>query len=506
MFASFVLAVSLATTFFFFRAAAAIDLSDDSLLPRLDLSDGKPAFKALFPPFASRLEAPLAIRFAYVQAIAKYEIAAACHPKALSFFGTKDKILSSLCQPIPRAIILCHLIYRINAEQFPIEAAPFGNYLAAQGLTPLSDSTDTSSPSGWANVIAKRANQYLSSDGWNSKGDPEVPAPVRKLYGDTSGYVPKNKADISADFLPVPLRWQPLTEDSGATGGYKYQMFTVPHLGFAKTLALSKAGVAKRIASAPYQQPGRARSLSTRDGLRMKSLLNDFVKRSRKLTAKERFLARWWENKRISLGSFLPFYAEKLGLSSFEQIYICLAQAIAQHDSLIVGWREKRYHDLVRPTTMIQRYYTGKKIKVFISEDVGVQEINGEDYKPLTSVQAHPEFPSGSSLLCYTGLQSLYMALKSISGTSNLPRFELKAQAGMFGFPHNSTINVGFRNLREAAANCGESRLWAGVHFPPSVEAGADLASGIGSMAFKQVKALVEGEVPRSCNRCIKEK
>lgn len=442
----------------------------------------------------------------YVQAVARYELAAACHPTALSFFGTKDPIPSTFCNPVPRAVILAHLIYRINAEQFPIEAAPFGEYLAAQGLTPFSDSTDVSSTSGWANNIAERANKYFSSDGWNSMGNLDLPRSLRKRYGDTSGYVPTNNAEIPVEALPMPLRWQPLIEDSGATGGYKAQIFTVPHLGSAKPLALSKAAVSRRTMMPPYQQPNSLRFLNPSDNRMMEMMLRGFLKQSSELTAKQRFLARWWENKGASLNSFLPFYVKELGLSSFEQDYIRLAQMIAEHDSLIVGWREKRRHDLVRPTTMIQRYYRGRKIKVFISEDVGVKEINGEDYRPLTQVQAHPEFPSGSALLCSTGLQTLYLALKAIVGVTGLPPYQLSASKGMFGFPDKETIDVRFRSLREAAKSCGNSRLWAGVHFPPSIEAGDKLAKGIGTMAFKQVEALVSGQVPKSCTRCTTDK
>lgn len=504
MFKPFVFVISLVTVFSV--TVSAIKPSDSSLLRRLDLSDGSPAFKALFPPSASLLEAPLAIRFLFVQTVARYELAAACHPTALSFFGTKDSIQSSFCKPTPRAVILAYLIHRINSEQFPVEAAPFGAYLAAQGLTPFSDSTDVSSTCGWANNIAKRANKYFSSDGWNSQGDPGLPSFLRKRYGDTSGYLPQNKAETPANALPMPLRWQPLIEDSGATGGYKAQIFTVPHLGSAKPLVLSKAAISNRTAKSLYLQPNSPRSLTPTDNRKMQLQLQEFLKLSSGLTAKQRFLARWWENKRVSLGSFLPFYSRKLGLSSFEEDYIRLAQGIAQHDSLIVGWHEKTRNDLVRPITMIQRYFSGRKIMVFVSEDVGVREINGEDYEPFIPVQAHSEFPSGSALLCSVGLESLELALRTIAGDKALPPYQLKASKGTFGFPHKETINVRFGTLTEAANNCGDARLWAGVHFPPSIDAGNKLAAGIGHMAFEQVQALVSGQVPRSCTRCEMDK
>lgn len=487
--------------FFFAFLIAAATATSDSLLRYLSLSEGSPAFKHLFNPAVANLGASLGIRFLYLKALARYEIAAACDNTALSFFGTKDPISAPLCTPVNRAVIRVYTLYRINREQFPVEAVPFGSYLRRIGLTPDDDSDDTSTPSGWANFAANRANRYLSNDGWNSQGDLSLPEALRNRYSDTTGFYPANKPSTPADELPRPLRWQPLTQKSGFTGGFRSQVFDTPQLGSAKTLALTSSEVARRDTPAPYQRPD-SRSLVGTDLRLMIGLITEFLETSRELTVMQRFLARWWENKRISLLSYLPFYTKKLGLTEWQETYIELAQLIAMHDSIVVAWKEKLKHNAVRPTTMIKRFFTGVKIRVFISEKDGVGEILGENYEPLVPVQAHPEYPSGSAFLCTSGLEALEQALREIIRGS-IPPYVLRVRPGLFGFPHNESFVVRYSTLSEGAMDCGQSRLWAGVHFPPSVRAGEEAAKGIGTAAYRQMSDLISGIVPRYCPRCL---
>lgn len=485
---------------FAFLLIAAATCSAD-LLRALSFEEGSPAFLALFNPAVGTLEASLAIRYLYVQAIARYEVAAACNGKALSFFGTRDPISQHLCTPVNRALIRAYTLYRINRDQFPIEAAPFGSYLRSINLSPDDNSKNIFSPSGWANFVANRANRYLSNDGWNSQGDTSIPSPLRNAYGDTTGFIPTNKAETPADELPRPLRWQPLVQKSASTGGFKAQVFSTPQLGRVKPLALTPRGVARRKTRAPFSKPDN-HNIVGQDLQLMRRQLDDFLSLSQGLTVKQRFLARWWENKRISLLSFLPFYAKKLQLSEWQETFIELAQRIAMHDSIIVAWKEKRKHNAVRPTTMIKRFFSGKTIRVFISEKDGSGKIPGEYYQPLFPVQSHPEYPSGSALLCTTALDALKQALMRTTNGS-IPPYELRAGPGMFGFPHKKQIMVSYSSLSDAAKECGQSRLWAGVHFPPSIEEGEEVAKGIGISAYKHVAELVAGIVPQFCTRCL---
>jgi hypothetical protein len=48
----------------------------------------------------------------------------------------------------------------------------------------------------------------------------------------------------------------------------------------------------------------------------------------------------------------------------------------------------------------------------------------------------------------------------------------------------------------EFASDCGESRIWAGVHFPAAVEASTAICDDFGEMAHAYLLALIDGSAP----------
>jgi hypothetical protein len=74
---------------------------------------------------------------------------------------------------------------------------------------------------------------------------------------------------------------------------------------------------------------------------------------------------------------------------------------MAEYDAVLASWREKVYHDLVRPTTVIQRWgndmlytYNGDRN----STKAGL--IRARDFQAYVRVMPHSEYPSGTSCLC----------------------------------------------------------------------------------------------------------
>lgn len=464
----------------------------------LSFKEGTPSFSALFNPAVGGLEASLSIRFLYIDAIARYEAHAACNETALSFLGKNFKFRGARCSSNDIATLRAVIQAKVLEVQYPVEAKPLLDYLRSLHIV-VDDNKNMNSLSGNAMRIAKYLNMYLSNDGWHSQGDPLLPASLRKAYFDTTGFEPANKAEVPPSKLPRPLLWQPLQESSGSTGGFKYQVFNTPQLGSAKPLVITRANIEARTAPDPYQHPD-VEGMSIGDQIEIENQVYDFLKTARDLTVRQRFLAKWWENKRISLGSMLPYYEKKLNLSDFEAAYINLSMLMAQHDSLIVAWKEKLRVNAVRPETVVRRMFAGKPIKVFVSESVGVQTIYGQDFKPFISTQAHPEFPSGSALICTTGVDALDTALKDLRG--KVPRYTRTFKRHEFGFQNKVPIKVSYDYLRQASEECGVSRLYAGVHFKPSVVEGEILSEGIGKAAYDHVRDLVHGRIPKVCARC----
>lgn len=464
-----------------------------------------PIEKSLFTSQILAMDSVLIVRFVLIYSIARYEIAAACHPTALSFFATKDKIKEDFCEPLPKKVIESYLLYRMNLKEFATQAASYGLFIANLGLTPFSKSTDTNTEIGWANVVGARTARYLATDGVNSIGDLSRKN-FRRPYFDYTGYFPKNLPFVRPDRLRKPLRWQPLTVPGFSPGSYRSQIHVVPQMAHAKTLALTRDEVLSRRAAGPYDNPNSRKSIDRKDLRAVKGYINEYFKVSRELTVLQRFYAQWWDNKFFSVGSFLTYYKFVLNIDDFTERYLALTEMIAQHDALVVAWKEKLRNDLVRPVTIIRRLLAGKKVTAFVSEELGVRRVDADEYEPLVQTQPHSEFPSASAVLCEASLEYLKVALEDIFGTETpLPRLVFPVQPGTFRtilIKENVTINL---SLDDAAESCGMSRLYAGVHFRPSVEAGLKLGEGIGRKAYNQVADLVAGKVPSDCSRCMRE-
>lgn len=482
-----------------------VDLIGDRTIDQVLTIKDPVALKFIFPPTLSKSTAPASVRYTYIVLTVFYHVLAACHPTALSFFGTKDEIPKVLCQPIPKAIILGFMLHRCIRVENPIEAATLARLISAFNVNVTNDSMNVSVPAGWANVQAARFLKYLGTDGWNSLGD-ENQEFFRHRFADTTGYKPINHADLHPFQLKRPLRWQPLRRDNGR-GQFTSQVHIFPHIGLrAKPLVITRSDLDARQAPPPYKTPNRKQNLGYLDRIEMQRLIDEVLNISRGLTLEQIILAYWWENKALSIGSIVPFYVQALGLDEFMTIRLMLGGAMAQHDAVILSWKEKRRHDLVRPSTMIRRLRKGRREKSFVHEAMGVKVVNMSEWEPLIPEQPHSEYPSASAVLCTATLDHLKKGLKEIVGSlKTAPRLKLDIPNGYVPRVFlEKPFTVSFKSIGDMKKSCGMSRLYAGVHFSPSISAGNEIAKGLGGAAFRHMKDLVSGKVPRNCERCGK--
>jgi len=133
----------------------------------------------------------------------------------------------------------------------------------------------------------------------------------------------------------------------------------------------------------------------------------------------------------------------------------------AEHDGVLQAWREKVKHDLVRPTTVIQRWgndvlntYAGKP------GTAGPGEIKARDFQPFIRTMPHAEYPSGSSCLC--------KAYQEFTDKFTTARYDSKLGPLIYPCPPN-THSLGcangsafvhfFNDMSHLSEICGESRL-----------------------------------------------
>lgn len=478
----------------------------EDILNPIFLPNINQAAAVLFPPSIITAQTPVAIRYVLVFSAGTYDIQAACSPVSLSFLGTRRTMPARFCRSgLSKAIITSQVLYRLLISEFPVEGRPYGRFLIENGLNPLDTSTDVDTEIGWANVAADRLLKYFKRDGWNSGGD-LTKTNYRVQYQDSSGYQPQNIPTLNPHELRKPLRWQPLTGDIDRHGNAASQVHITPQIAVnVDPLVLSRSEFRRRKAPPLYSTPNRRNDIGKRDKRFALDLIRKLFKRSRSATAKKIVTAYYWENKFLSLGTFIAFYQLALGFNNEIATQLGLAEVMAQYDALLVAWKEKRRHDNVRPTTLIRRLLKGKKVRAFRGVRKGVGLVDAEEWEPIVPIQPHSEYPSASALICSASFDHLEVGLEKLvlQGNGTLPPYELLLPPqSLPNSPVEEAITITFKTLKQADRSCGISRLNGGVHFLPSVPTGRKLGKGIGVAAFEHVRDLVNGQKPKHCTRC----
>ncbi|KAI0556537.1 PAP2-like haloperoxidase [Gracilaria domingensis] len=377
----------------------------------------------------------------------------------------------------------------------------YADFLRRLNLEPVSPSRDPSTLNGWANRAGDRLANFFQNDGWNSLGDRSRQT-GRVPFEDFTGYRPVNSPYDEPFRLARPLRWVPDQLDLG-NARLAHQIHVVPQIARAvDPLIVPAAEAAKRRVSPPFRRPN-ARKISYRDRRVAERLVNQVLETAATVTPQQRFYARWWDNKLLSTGGISGFYETAAQLTPFQVAQQFLGEMLSQHDALVLTWREKRRHDLVRPGTLIRNLRRNQRFNSFISEEVGFGQVRAEDWRSLISAQPHSEFPSGSAALCTAAMEHIETYVRNKMGF--VPSIKIRYAAGSLPFFLPQDTTVAFGSPLQAAANCAQSRLWAGVHFPPALPAGERIGRGIGRIVFQHMKTLGEGRVPNNCTRCLSE-
>lgn len=448
-------------------------------------------------------ETPIVVRYTLIGAAAIYDPQAACQPKALSFFGVRDFIPQRFCTRDMSAVLQSLTLYRALRIEFPNEMSSWAVYLREVGIEPVGNTTDRNTLHGWAAFAGDRIARYFRNDGWNSLGDRG--RSFRQQFRDFTNYKPLNCPTDDPRSLRRPLRWQPMINEQDRRGRFSAQVHVVPHIGNTVTpLVLTETQVTARRQPSPYVSPSKFRSISPKDLESVRRGLREVIQASLTLTPGRRFLANWWNNKLVSTAAISSFYETAANLSRFQIAQQFLGEMMAQHDALIVVWKEKRRHDLARPRTVLLNVRRGQRFMAYARQVRQVRSVTAEQWLPFIDEQPHSEFPSGSAALCTAAMEHIETYTRSRFGS--VPPIKIRVPLGagaMLQFDLERDETVSFRGPTEAALNCGESRLWAGVHFRPAIVAGARVGKGVGKIVFDHIMMLDRGIRPSNCKRCL---
>jgi len=196
------------------------------------------------------------------------------------------------------------------------------------------------SPRVIGSLVATEVIQDMQDDGWNYKGmkasDGDECTVNCRPFTDFYGYVPKNSPWEIKD----STAWQPLIESDGL-GFFYPQEHVTPHIGFtAKPVILSRAELNTTVLDEPkynYTEEVAGAILNAGD-------LDDYKKTMIKLM----------DNKVAVGGGMILRLRGKYRLSLEAQVFYHLGFTSAEHDVVLLAWKEKIRHDLIRPTSLVQ--------------------------------------------------------------------------------------------------------------------------------------------------------
>ena len=366
---------------------------------------------------------------------------------------------------------MLHAAFQALIGLLPDREPVWREMLFDYGLNPDDNRTDTSTAVGIGNVAGAGALQGRLYDGMNQTGD----------YQDTTGYQPVN----SAFELRDPSRWQPGLRLQG-TGVYTVQHFVTPQLANTETVAEFDP----RALRIPVPSASNVENWDA-----YKDQVDAVLEISANLTDEQKMMAELFDNKIVSLGLSYIHLGRALDLSPADMARGYFVKLAAALDSSIVIWQEKARYDAVRPFSAIRHVYGDELVTAWAGPSAGRAEIPASDWLSYLPEADHPEYPSGSTCGCYataqavrrfTGSDALDWSVSYPAGTSRIEPGVTPAQ----------DLTLHFETWTDFASNCGQSRVWGGVHFPAAVESSEAICSRFGDLAYDYYTTLMDGSAP----------
>lgn len=189
-------------------------------------------------------------------------------------------------------------------------------------------------------------------------------------------------------------------------------------------------------------------------------------------TAEQTTIARFWsdfsstETPPGHWNSIARAIAAERKLSLVESARLFATLNMALTDAGIACWDAKYHYNFWRPVTAIVR----------ANEDENPETASRSDWQTLLNTPPHPEYPSGHSTFSGAAVAVLSAAF----GTDTIS-FTVRSDA----LPG---VKRTFTSLRACAEECGESRVYGGIHYRFSCEDGLRLGTRIGEWILEQAK------------------
>ena len=332
--------------------------------------------------------------------------------------------------------------FRVLTDLFPAASHPnvgphpkvdYPRQMQLLGYDPNDASTDTTTPQGIGNVVAKAVLDYRHRDGSNQLGDEpgssgarysDYPAPT--TIPPTPIYTPKNQWNSVTQFF----NWQPLCTltSAGVTAGappptttstscegpnYAIQKAATPQWGRIKMFG-PLAGSQFFVTGPPKNPNG---SYSTAD---IQQEINDAAN----LDNVKKSKAEYWADGPASVFPpghdfiFAQALSRRKGHSLDTDVKLFFMLGNAMMDASIASWWQKYRYDYVRPITAIRYHpsFTNKQVNSWLGPNKGFGMVPGYKWMPYQALHVvtppFPEYVSGHSTFSGAGATILASVLR----------------------------------------------------------------------------------------------
>jgi hypothetical protein len=382
-----------------------------------------------------------------------------------------------------RAMCSVFALNKIMPELVPASAKMIAMWLEEMGMDSsiMSDEDARAmamdgnpSPKVLGSVVAADILDSMKMDGYNHNGAKNNHGDCSfncQRFSDTTNYKPKNSPWDVTD----AKAWQPLTEHD-STGFFYVQEHVTPHIGFTgKPWVLSREEIDARTLSDPaYDYEAETQTV---------------IDTVASLTDTQKATIEFMDNKINIAGGMIMRLRAKYAMSFEAQVFYHYGYTSAEMDTVILAWKEKINHDLIRTTTTVQAKGS-EQITAFDGTT-----INAYDWTPYMRVMPHSEYPSGSGCIC-TGVHQYVDAftMGAFGDSSIATEWTIDAMSSNveYGVPANDVV-MSFANMGELRDMCGQSRLWGGMHFGASVPDSYELCDGVGTKAYSDLMVSLLG-------------
>jgi hypothetical protein len=467
------------------RAAADFDLDTGNFIIEL-IGPFQPGFNVIAP-----MDVTILHRFVHLSIMSWFDATAPYHPTRVGVHSRLGRRPSSeSATNRNRTIAALHANYQVVKGIEPRREPDFRALMTAVGLNPDDESESRTSPVGLGNLAGKAVVAAALRDGMNQLGDTGRrynPKP----YADYTGYRPVNTAFELTD----PSRWQPglgphsrrLGGSGGDLGIFVVQQFATPQLRLARAHTFADP---RQFTLAPPDHTDHTRP---RDYQRS---VDEILAASAALTDHQKVAAEYFDDKTMGLGQSVGFaaiaHADHLTLD--QMIDLGFTSSVALWDSMIACWHQKTKYDAVRPFSAVRHVYGRQKVTAWGGPGKGtVDDIRADEWSPYLNTGDHPDYPSGSTVLCSAQAQATRRFLGD--DTLNL-RHVTRAGTSVREPGHGPAADVElfYPTWESFVRECALSRLWGGVHFKKTVERSITFGEQFGDRAYRWTQRYIRGE------------